>query len=49
MYIIYHICVHMRLTQFPHSHYCPRNVMSFTDAKFDTWMLTQEATWSISE
>mmetsp|Transcript_6731 Transcript_6731/g.16574 ORF Transcript_6731/g.16574 Transcript_6731/m.16574 type:complete len:421 (-) Transcript_6731:57-1319(-) len=29
--------------------YCPKNIMSYTDEKFDNWMSTQVATWSISE
>mmetsp|Transcript_24537 Transcript_24537/g.53084 ORF Transcript_24537/g.53084 Transcript_24537/m.53084 type:complete len:447 (+) Transcript_24537:53-1393(+) len=30
-------------------YYCPKNLMSYTDKKFDDWMSTQVATWSISE
>mmetsp|Transcript_40672 Transcript_40672/g.85447 ORF Transcript_40672/g.85447 Transcript_40672/m.85447 type:complete len:393 (+) Transcript_40672:85-1263(+) len=30
-------------------YYCPKNLMSYTDNKFDSWMSTQVSTWSISE
>lgn len=30
-------------------HYCPKNLMSYTDEKFDDWLSTQVSTWSVSE
>ncbi|KAL9184299.1 hypothetical protein ACHAXT_002385 [Thalassiosira profunda] len=30
-------------------YYCPKNLMSYTDAKFESWISAQAATWSISE
>lgn len=29
--------------------YCPKNIMSYTDSKFDNWISVQVATWTILE